>query len=81
MYFEFVKFLTILVCVFSLIEQSLSCGNRTRQKRDDGPDFVGMAALAIDLVQPSGGFRNNFKVKFGNENLKPIYFIKFAEHK
>lgn len=69
---EFVKFLTVLVCAFLLVELSLGCGNRTRQKRQDGPDFAGLAAagaaVAVDLMQQGGGFRNNFQVKFGNEN-------------
>lgn len=72
MYFEFVKFLTVLVCTFSLVEQSLGCGNRTRQKRQDGPDFAGMAAMgvgmAVDVMQQGGGFRNNSTFKIGNEN-------------
>ena len=71
MYFEFVKFLTVLMCTFAFVELSLCCGNRTRQKRDDGSDFAGMAAagaaMAVDLMQQGGGFRNNFKVKIGNE--------------
>lgn len=72
MYLEFVKFLTVLMCAFSLVELSLGCGNRTRQKRDDGLDFAGIAAagaaIAIDLAQQGAGFRDNFKVNIGNEN-------------
>lgn len=76
MYLEFVKFLTGFVCIFSLVELSLGCGNRTRQKRQDGTGFADMAvagaAMAVDLLQQGGGLRNNFQVKFGNEN----YFHK-----
>lgn len=74
MNFEFVKFLTVLICACSIVEPSFGCGNRTRQKRDDGPDFAGLAAagaaMAVDLMQQGGGFKNNFKVKIGNRKQK-----------
>lgn len=74
MHFEFVEFLMVLVCGFSLVELCLGCGNHTRQKRQDGPDFAGMAAagvgMAVDVMQQGGGFQNNVKMKIGNENSK-----------
>lgn len=83
MYLEFVKFLTVFVCAFALVELSLGCGqNKTRQKRQDGPDFAGIvaegAATIIDLAQQGGGFRNNFKVKIGNFHKS---INEFVEHK
>lgn len=76
MYVEFVKFLTSSLLVFSLVEFSLGCGNHTRQKRQDGLDLAGTLAagaamavdMAVDILQQGGGYRNNFKIKIGNEN-------------
>lgn len=70
MYLEFVKFLTVLVCTFSLIELSLGCGNHTRQKRE-GPEFTALvaagAAMAIDLMQQGAGIQSDFQVNAGKE--------------
>lgn len=71
MYIEFTKLLTVLVCTVSLVEVSLGCGNRTRQKRQDGLDFADMAAagvaVAVDLLQQGAAVEKKFKFKIGNE--------------
>lgn len=69
MYLEFVKFLAVLICSFSLVALSVGCRNRTRQKRQDGPDFAGIAAagvaVAVDLLQQGAAVRSDFKFKIG----------------
>lgn len=65
--------MTVLACAFSLVEVSLGCGqNRTRQKRQDGPDFAGIiaegAATIIDLAQQGAAVKHNFKAKIGMKN-------------
>lgn len=71
---EVLKWLTVIVCVFSTVDLSSGCGQKTRQKRQDGPDFAGMAAVGIGMgmdllqqgMQKGVGFNDKFEVKIGN---------------
>lgn len=70
----FFKFLIVIIAL-SIVEPSLACDkNKTRVKREDGPDFVGIgmqaAATAMELAQQGGAIEHNFKIKSGNELSK-----------
>lgn len=73
MKFEVVAYLAAVI-VLSLVDLSVACRNKTRQKRQDGPDFAGMAAAVIgqgmEAMTQGAGIKNDFKVKVGNEHEK-----------
>lgn len=76
--------LVTFVLVVSLVDLSVACKNRTRQKRDDGVDFMGMAAsaagTAMEVMQQGAGVKKDFKVKIGNENNNQICIQIFEIH-
>lgn len=72
---KYLKFLTVIITLM-IVGQSLACDekNKTRIKRQDGPDFIGIgmqaAASVMEVAQQGGAIKHNFKVKAGNENSK-----------
>lgn len=73
MKFEVVAYLAAIIVIF-LVDSSVACKNQTRIKRQDGPDFAGMAAAVIgqgmEAMTQGAGVKNDFKVKFGNKIWK-----------
>lgn len=69
-----------LVITFAITDLSGACGNKNqnqnqnqnRTKREDGPDFAGIAAsgaaTAIELIQKGAAVKHGFHAKVGEEN-------------
>lgn len=70
-----------LVITFAITDLSVACGGtknqnqnqkQNRTKREDGPDFAGMAAsgaaTAIELIQKGAAVKHGFHAKIGEEN-------------
>lgn len=69
-----------LVITFAITDLSVACGNKNqnqnqnqnRTKRENGPDFAGIAAsgaaTAIELIQKGAAVKHGFHAKVGEEN-------------